>query len=201
VQLVLPRVQLAPGEEPASRSGNGFLHLTTWQDVIAMVDTRGEAWTIDVPCSRGRQRPFWRWRVSGFVSHSQGGLVYAHVRTRRTGASELEIFVLGERSSERWWWSRKHKVTTAYLFGPGKLRRSWVDDNPVVAFHPTYKRFCFYDRSGKRLMCYDMTRRRVNAIQTLEDVSMVYINFFLYVPFYSRTLDHLTSKCCCYMLL
>nr|XP_034581034.1 uncharacterized protein LOC117844438 [Setaria viridis] len=47
---------------------NGFLHLTTWDDVIAMVDAGGEAWrTIDVPCKRSRG--------SGFISHSQRRLV------------------------------------------------------------------------------------------------------------------------------
>uniref|UniRef100_K4A2N2 F-box protein At3g26010-like beta-propeller domain-containing protein n=1 Tax=Setaria italica TaxID=4555 RepID=K4A2N2_SETIT len=129
---------------------NGFLHLTTWDDVIAMVDARGEAWrTINVPCNRSRG--------SGFISHSQRRLVYVHVRTRRASAGELVIYVLEDHSSERW--TRKHKVSNAFLFGPGKLPSSRLDE---VFLH---------DRSGKRLVCYDMKQRRVNAIRTLEDVA------------------------------
>ncbi|CAN6205774.1 unnamed protein product [Urochloa humidicola] len=164
---------------------NGFLHLTmSIHDVIAMVDTRGQATrTIGVP--------FNGTHGSGFVGHSQGRLVYVDVRTKQVAA--LAIYVLEDHTGDQW--TLRHKVKSAVLFGLGKLP-SWLDDNPVVAFHPTCYVFFFYDRKGKRLMSYDMKAKRVHVIGTLENVVDGSYPFFFYVPLYSGTLDgQLSSRC------
>ncbi|CAL5083536.1 unnamed protein product [Urochloa decumbens] len=167
---------------------NGFLHLTMCDpDVIAMVDTEGQAWrTIAVP-SNGFDR-------SGFVGHSQGHLVYVDVRMKRVPA--LAIYVLEDHSRDRW--TLRHKVIKrADLFGLEKFPDCF-DGNPVVAFHPTCDVFFFYDQKGKRLMSYDMKAKRVHVIRALEDVAVVYVDefypfFYLYVPLYSGKLDHRMS--------
>ncbi|RLM84716.1 hypothetical protein C2845_PM04G26770 [Panicum miliaceum] len=72
---------------------NGFLHLTTWRHVIAGVDTKGQAWrTIGAPS--------WRSTNYGFVSHSQGRLIYVDVHRRRTGAL-LVIYALEDHDDQR----------------------------------------------------------------------------------------------------
>ncbi|CAN6168464.1 unnamed protein product [Urochloa humidicola] len=151
-------------------------------NVIAMIDTKGQAWrTIDVP-SNGKER-------SGCVSHSQGHLVYVDIRTKRVAA--LAIYVLEDHSRDRW--TLRHKVS-AGLFGLGKFP-AYHDDNPVIAFHPTRDVFFCYDREGKRLMSYDMKAKRAHVIRVLEDAAHVdaeeiFYPIFLYVPsLYSGTLD------------
>ncbi|CAO1941568.1 unnamed protein product [Urochloa humidicola] len=160
---------------------NGFLHLTIWNHgVIATTDTKGQTWrTIAVP-SNGKQR-------SGFVSHSQGHLIYVDVRTQ---VAALAIYVLEDHSRDRW--TLRHKVS-ADLIGLRELP-SWSGGNPVVAFHPTCDVFFSYDEKGKRLMSYDMKAKRVHVIRVLEDVVDVDVEeiylIFLYVPsLYSGTLD------------
>ncbi|CAL5086088.1 unnamed protein product [Urochloa decumbens] len=168
---------------------NGFLHLTMCHpDVIAMVDTKGQAWrTITLP-SNGFDRV-------GFVGHSQGHLVYVDVRIKRVPA--LAIYVLEDHSRDRW--TLRHKVIKrAVLFGIGKFPYCF-DGNPVVAFHPTCDVFFFYDQKGKRLMSYDMKAKRVHVIRALEDVAFVHVDefypfFYLYVPLYSGKLDHQMSS-------
>ncbi|CAN6175857.1 unnamed protein product [Urochloa humidicola] len=160
---------------------NGFLHLTMQiHDIIAMVDTRGQA-------TRTTGVPFNGTYGSGFIGHSQGRLIYVDVRTNQVAA--LAIYVLEDHNGDQW--TLRHKVKSAVLFGLGKLP-SWLDDNPVVAFHPTRYVFFFYDRKGKRLMSYDMKAKRVHVICTLENVVDVVDGiypFFFYVPLYSGTLD------------
>ncbi|CAL5080115.1 unnamed protein product [Urochloa decumbens] len=159
---------------------NGFLHLTVWElGVIAMVDTKGQAWrTIAVPSNGFR----------GSVSHSQGHLVYVDVRAKQIDA--LAIYVLEDHSRDRW--TLKHKVKSAVLFQLGKLP-SLVDHNPVIAFHPTCDVFFLYDEKGRRLVSYDMREKRAHVVRSLEDVALVDVEevypFFFYVPFYSVTID------------
>nr|CAB3454675.1 unnamed protein product [Digitaria exilis] len=158
---------------------NGFLHLTTWENVLATVDVRGQTWrTIRVPYNGGYG--------SGFVSHSQGRLVYMDVRTRRMGA--LVIYVLEDYDSE--WWTLKHKVSQVVLFGLGELPPD-LEWNPTAGFHPTCHKVFFYDRPGRRLMSYDINEGRVRVVCTLGAVVWDEMHpFFLYVPLYSGKLDH-----------
>jgi hypothetical protein len=152
---------------------NGFLHLTTWRHVIAEVDTKGQAWrTIGAPS--------WRSTDNGFISHSQGRLIYVDVHRRRTGAL-LVIYDLEDHDGEEW--NLRHKV-------PYGL------DSLVVGFHPNCDRCFFYDRHlEKRLMPYDMNEGRVHVICTLGDVADEVHPFFLYVPLYSAgTLDRQMSS-------
>ncbi|OEL25978.1 hypothetical protein BAE44_0013008, partial [Dichanthelium oligosanthes] len=149
---------------------SGFLHLTMWYGVIAMVDAKGQSWrTIGVPLNGSRGK--------GFVGHSQGRLTYVDVRTRPK--CSLVIYALEDYNGE--WWTLKHKVSIAALFGREKLPND--PDNPVAAFHPDCDRLFFYDRlSGKRLMSYDMNQRRVQVICDPSDVSDEIRPFFLVCP-------------------
>nr|XP_034581032.1 F-box protein At1g67130-like [Setaria viridis] len=79
---------------------NGFQHFTTSDDVIALVDAKGQSWrTITVPFDRSFG--------NGFVGHSQGRLLYMD---EEPDENALEIYVLEDHSSEEYW-TFKHRVS------------------------------------------------------------------------------------------
>nr|TKW35368.1 hypothetical protein SEVIR_2G366600v2 [Setaria viridis] len=199
--VALPQPSVEPGLDDTPRACSaalGFdpavsphfyvfqLHFTTSDDVIALVDAKGQSWrTITVPFDRSFG--------NGFVGHSQGRLLYMD---EEPDENALEIYVLEDHSSEEYW-TFKHRVSKVTLLAPQKF--AWELDDLVAASHPCCDRIFFYDRQLKRLMYYDMNQGRVDVICTLE-VADETQPLFPYVPLYSRTFDHPDGECITIMI-
>ncbi|KAL6905528.1 hypothetical protein ACP4OV_003129 [Aristida adscensionis] len=140
---------------------NGFLHFCIHGDAVASVDTKGQTWRLSIV----QHREIYGY---GFLGHSQGHLQYADLGNHLE-RDTVSIYVLEDDDS--WEWTFKHNITMLDLFQPG------MSDWFIAAFHPHGNLIFFYDSSQERLMSYDLNRRDVHVICTLEEEFNEYRSF------------------------
>ncbi|CAM0908870.1 unnamed protein product [Alopecurus aequalis] len=155
---------------------NGYLHfqangleLPHW---LAVVDTEGGTW-MNFRVPRGLS--------DGFIQRSQGHLYYANFQRDEDGVGfRLVVYVLENYDSKEW--ILTHSVGTS-IFGPADVCPS--ADIDWVAIHPECSLifFTIKHEQGMKFMCYNMDRRQVQVISTLEDVKLPYLP---YVPVYAE---------------
>ncbi|OEL23772.1 hypothetical protein BAE44_0015209 [Dichanthelium oligosanthes] len=153
---------------------NGFLHLATFYNEVASVDTKGQSWKVTHLQKQKNQN-----RGHDLVGHSQGRLFYVDPSH---SDDALGIYSLDHHSNDC---ALKQSINKIDIFGPRNSCGGWVYS--VVAFHPDSDLIFFYDWSGKRLVSYDMMNCRVvHLICNFGDVNIHTFRPFLpYVPLYS----------------
>ncbi|KAF8686834.1 hypothetical protein HU200_043335 [Digitaria exilis] len=159
---------------------NGFMHMVTFADGVAVVDMEGKIWrTIPVPSNGELGRVH---RSKGWIHQSQGRLCFLDGSDR----SKLSIWTLENHASNEW--TLKHSVGMMFLFRQKNLLAPFEFDlgYTLVAFHPECNLIYFVYGLDKTLMAYDMDRKEVRVIRNLGyDCSKPYLP---YVPWFSEAL-------------
>ncbi|KAF8672834.1 hypothetical protein HU200_049167 [Digitaria exilis] len=159
---------------------NGFMHMVTFADGVAVVDMEGKIWrTIPVPSNGELGRIH---RSKGWIHQSQGRLCFLDGSDR----SKLSVWTLEDHASNEW--TLKHSVGMMFLFRQKNLLAPFEFDlgYTLVAFHPECNLIYFVYGLDKTLMAYDMDRKEVRVIRNLGyDCSKPYLP---YVPWFSEAL-------------
>ncbi|XP_039785517.1 F-box protein At5g07610-like isoform X2 [Panicum virgatum] len=152
---------------------NGFLHMLTVLDGIALVDMDAKTWrTIPVPTDNF---------FDGCIHQAQGRLCFLNVDD--ADFFKLSIWFLEDHGTNEW--TLKHSVRTPLLFGRKKLRFEF--DYTVITIHPECNLIYFVYGWDKTLMAYEMDRKEVRVIRNLgHDCSVTY---FPYVPLFLEALE------------
>jgi hypothetical protein len=150
---------------------NGFMHMLTFSQGIAVVDMDGKTWrTIPVPSDD----------ELGCIHQAQGRLCFINVDD--TDVSKLSIWILENHGTHEW--TLKHSVRTLLLFRQKNLRFDL--HYTVVTVHPECNLIYFVYGWDNTLMAYEMDSKEVRVIRNLgHDCSEPYLP---YVPLFSEAL-------------
>ncbi|KAF8698422.1 hypothetical protein HU200_035161 [Digitaria exilis] len=142
---------------------NGFMHMATFNERLAVLDMEGKTWrTIPVPSDGefGCSEP-------GCIHQSQGRLCF--LNGDGTDPSKLSIWILEDHSTHEW--TLKHSVSLRFLFQQKKFlsqRENFIFDLDyrVITFHPECNLIYFIYGRDNILVAYEMDRKEVRVIRS-----------------------------------
>ncbi|XP_044436630.1 uncharacterized protein, partial [Triticum aestivum] len=169
-----------PAEQSSAVFLNGCLYFYSFGKrspfFIGVVDTAGEtSMNFHIPDNLN----------NGFIQHSQDCLHYAKFKRGDGNVVRLVVYVLEDYDRKKW--KLKHSVKTSDIFGGTHVTDSdsfaiHPVDSRWIAIHPECNLIFFTVGSASTLMCYDMDRRQVKVICSLDG----YLPRLPYVPLYAE---------------
>uniref|UniRef100_A0ACD5WW83 Uncharacterized protein n=1 Tax=Avena sativa TaxID=4498 RepID=A0ACD5WW83_AVESA len=160
---------------------HGMLHLLTMRRTIATLDTQGSSWKkihlLEKMESMDVEVPSWP-----FIGKSQGHLHY--INYSHDNYYTLSVWILQADNT----WIHKHKISTHALFRNKLYTKQdlHVREISLVAMHPERNTIFFAVSDEKKLMSYDMGRRRgktrLRGLLNCHTDGMVFNPYHPYVP-------------------